>query len=91
MCRKVGAGSVMSLCNSKGKRLSALKTSVFILTTKSKCLEVIQAASLGTLENSMFIVTVLVLIRDSFICELVAYMWWMLLLTGLPAYSQVLD
>ena len=42
--------------NSKGKRLSTLKSSVFILTTKTKCLEMIQATSSGTLENSMFIV-----------------------------------
>lgn len=56
MCRKVGAGSVMSLSNSKGKRLSTLETSVFISTTKSKCLEVIEAASLGALENSLIIV-----------------------------------
>lgn len=42
--------------NSKGKRLSTFKSSVFILTTKRKCLEVIQATSSGTLENSMFIV-----------------------------------
>lgn len=72
--------------NRTEKRLSTFKSSIFILTTKRECLEMIQAISSGTLENSiaycgkqtrgltphLVIISMLVLFWDSFICELVA-------------------